>query len=292
MTRLILVCISALAMLACTTQRRLDYAWTHSASMQTMMRYAVYAPKDLRPHEQLPLVVFLHGGGDHPGSFDQHGVGHYLDAAMASGEIPRVVIVVPEGSGGFWENWNDHSRMYQDWVLRDLLPKVQRRYHTRRCPDGCHVMGVSMGGHGTLRFALSRPELFATASALSAPIFDVDAALDFMDNFFLRLFVPVDSIWPGRRDVGEMRRRDVYHRWRKDADLKGVKLLLAWARRDRQGIIDTNRKFTQHLTRRGVNHTAFEFEGGHNWVSWRPVFRRVLREQVAGKPPASTLMSP
>jgi len=286
-TRLSVACVAAVSLLAvalgaCShADRRLDYKWMKSPAMDGFMRYSVWAPKDLEPEERLPVVVFLHGGGDHPGSFDQHDISRHLDKALAAGTIPRVVIALPDGSTGFWENWVDGSRRYRDWVLFDMLPEVQRRYHTQRCPDGCHVMGVSMGGHGTLRFAVSRPDLFKTASALSAPIFDVASATEFMNNFWLRLFVPVDSIWPGSRDPAAMAKRDLYHRFKKDADRKGVKLLLAWAAGDRQGIIDTNRKFQKHLKKHNITHTAFEFEGGHNWVSWSPVIQRVLREQVA-----------
>lgn len=252
--------------------------------MDGMMRYAVWAPKDHRPDEELPLVVFLHGGGDHPGSFDQHRISTLLDQALAAGEIPRVVIVLPDGGTGFWENWSDGSRRYRDWVTDDLMAVIRKRFHTLPCPQGCHVMGVSMGGHGTLRFALTRPDLFRSASALSAPVFDSESALDFMGNFWLRLMVPVRNIWPDIRDKAALRKRDVFHRLRRDADRNGVRFAFAWASRDRRGIVSTNRKLIEHLRDKGIKHRSIEFDGGHNWVSWGPIITQLLREQVGESP--------
>ena len=246
------------------------------------MAYAVWTPVDFAPAERLPLVVFLHGGGDSENSFDKFEVGQHLDAMLAEGRIPRAVVVVPRGELGFWENWKDGSRAYRDWVINEVMPAVRDAYHTADCPTDCHVAGVSMGGHGTMRFAFYHPDLFSSASALSAPQLDVKGIQEFTDSFWIRLFVPVKRIWGDVNNTEAVAAENVYEQWRTQTDLKGVRLLIAWAAEDREGIIFSNKKLHKTLDDRGIEHVAFEFEGDHGWRSWTPVIDRVLRFAIWG----------
>lgn len=262
-----------------STPKRLEYGRLKSAVMKKDMEYAVYKPPQYSASERLPLVVFLHGGGDDPDAFDKAGLGQRLDRAMTAHRVPRAIIVLPEGDLGFWENWANGKRKYRDWVIRELMPYVQRHYHTEPCPQGCHVMGVSMGGYGALRFAFLEPGLFSTATAISAPIMDTEHMLDFSRSFWLRLFIPTKKIW-GRPSRAQIEKQDLFLRWTSQRDLKGVRLMLSWGNDDRGRIQTSSAKFHQHLASHGIEHVSFVYDGGHNWKSWSPVIERALRIQL------------
>lgn len=266
---------------------RLVHVDLQSLQAKTKMAYEVWTPLDFdATREQLPLVVFLHGGGDSENSFDEAGIGQHLDAELAAGRIPRVVIVVPRGENGFWENWYDGTKNYRSWVIEEVIPAVQNEYRTLPCPEHCHVGGVSMGGHGTLRFAWFHPGVFASASALSAPVFDSEAIADFTGNFLIKLFIPVESIWGPTDDLDRIRSEDLYRQWKTQSDLKGMRLLLGVAEKDRDGLIKLNRKFHTHLEDHAIEHVYLEFPGRHKWVSWTPIIDKVLRFAVWGDPDA------
>jgi len=260
--------------------RRLSYAYLESPAMGTEMEYSVYTPPGFREDERLPLVMFLHGGGDDPSSFDSAGIGQALDAAIALEEVPRAVIVLPQGNLGFWANWYDGSARYEDWVLDDLMPRVVRDYHTQSCPEGCHLMGVSMGGAGTLRFILNRPGLFASATIISGPILDTEQMVRFVRNPLFVPVIPVGRIWGPATRLDRIRRDDPYLRWQRQSDLAGTRLMVAWARGDRAQIIETSARFHRHLVEHGIEHESLIFEGNHSWVSWTPVIQEALRRQL------------
>lgn len=266
--------------------RRLEYVPTESRTMNARLSYSVYTPPGFRADERLPLVLFLHGGGDDPAVFDRHGLSPVLDDLIARGEVPRAVIFFPQGDNGFWMNWADGTRHYEDWILDELMPEVAERYHTAACPEECHVMGVSMGAHGAIRFALHRPELFATVSALSGPIFDSEQMTDFTQNRLYNIMIPTHRIF-GEPDPATLAREDVFLRWEDPRDLS-LSLFLAWGTRDRGGLKNLNVRFSRHLRENDVPHHAEEFEGNHSWVSWTPIIMRALRYQVAGEPIAET----
>lgn len=276
-----LLTLVALVSLGCGFERRLEYVPVRSAVMNADLSYSVYVPPDFRPDERLPLVLFLHGGGDDPASFDRHGLSARFDAAYTEGNLPRAVIFFPQGDNGFWMNWHDGSRRYQDWILGELLPEVQERYHTLPCPEDCHVMGVSMGAHGSLRLALDHGDRFASVSALSGPIFDSEQMLDFTDNRLYSILIPTHRVF-GPADPQRVAREDIFLRWQSPEDV-GPSVFLAWGTEDRAGIRDLNARFSTHLEEHGIDHHAEEYVGIHGWVDWAPVIERALRFQLAGE---------
>ncbi|MCA9616562.1 MAG: hypothetical protein KC586_27580 [Myxococcales bacterium] len=267
--------------LACGFERRLEYVPVQSRVMRANLSYSVYVPPDFSAEERLPLVLFLHGGGDDPASFDRHGLSARFDAAYREGRLPRAVIFFPQGDDGFWMNWYDGSRRYQDWILGELLPEVQERYHTLPCPEDCHVMGVSMGAHGSLRFALDHGDRFASVSALSGPVFDSQQMMDFTENRLYATLIPTHRVF-GPADPDRVAREDIFLRWESPEDV-GPSLFLAWGTEDREAIRDLNARFTAHLSEHGIDHHAEEYVGIHGWVDWAPVIERALRYQLAGE---------
>lgn len=265
-----------------STPQRLRYVEVDSRAVGDRIGYAVWAPTDLRPDESLPMLVFLHGGSDDETCFDEAEVGQALDRALAAGEIPRAVIAVPDGRLGFWENWYDGSASYRDWVIREVIPRVQAEFNTLPCPEGCHVAGASMGGHGALRFALFEPGRFASVATLSGLILDTDGVHRFAESFFGRFLLPFERIWGPIEDVERIERTDVFRRWRSQADLQGMRLMVGWAERDRREIIETNEQFRRHLVASRIEHDHVVFEGRHSWKAWRPVISQVLRFAIWG----------
>jgi len=257
----------------------------HSRAMGRPMQYAAYVPRDLAEGQRVPLVLFLHGGGDDPDAFDKVELGQALDAEVGAGRLPPFVLVLPEGEFGFWENWYDGSFRYADWVLQDLLPYVYGTLPVRRCPSSCFVMGVSMGGHGALRFALRQPETFDAVAAISAPIFTTDQMIDFSNRFVAKfLFQSRRVFGPANEDERErIEADDLYLRWSSPADVHGLRLFFAWGTGDRAGIISANEAFTSHLQQSGIAYGSIVYEGQHQWVDWKPVIIDLLRQMLSSE---------
>lgn len=242
------------------------------------MRYSVLAPPDHDPEvERLPLIVFLHGGGDSDDAFDRHGISQRIHVAMREERIPRAVILLPDGGFGFWMNWYNGTRRYEDWVVEELIPRVSRRYNTLSCPEQCHVMGVSMGASGALRFALHRPDVFRSVTAISGPVMNTEQMQSFVTDRLLGLIIPLQAVFGPPEPRSRIEHDDVYIRWQ-DANDTGLEAIyIAWATGDRSVIVEGSRALVEHLEEHAIPHQSHEFEGGHNWVSWGPVIERSMR---------------
>lgn len=264
------------------TKPRSQYHTVFSQALQKDMPYAVYTPIGWTNEEHLPLVVLLHGGFDDHQTFDRYGVGEYLDQQIASSELPRAIVVSPKGDVGFWENWYDGSKNYRDWVVQDLLKDLAKRYPHAACPENCHLMGISMGGHGVLSIAAAEPDRFGTATVISGRLFT--KALETQKpirNFLIRFLLPLERIW-GPEEQGRANAEALYQRWLDDPVLVEKPLLVAWGNKDNPDIITFNKRFHAELAKNNNPHDLIIYDGAHKWVDWKGVIAESIRRQVGG----------
>lgn len=270
---ILLLCLSA-----CATFKPedLQYSDVQPSNKKTPVEYGVYTPPNWQQGERLPLIVFLHGGGGSQYSFERYGTPEYLDKEISQGRLPRFILVSPNGDNGFWENWADGSKHYRDWVLNDIVPKVQQDYQTLECPEHCHLAGISMGGFGVLRFAYFARADFSAVSAISAPIFNKEQADKRKQSLLVRLLFPFKRIF-GETITEDFIRSNPYNAWVESAEQRNVRLQIMWGDEDNKGIIESNEKFHKHLLEQGVEHDFYIYQGGHKWKYWVPNFDHVVR---------------
>lgn len=249
---------------------RVDYVTLDSAAEGREMTYGVYTPPGWDGQTPLPLVVFLHGGGDNETAWQRHPiVTRRLDAAIEEGRLPPFLAVIPDGTRGFWVNWHDGTHRFADWVVDEVIPDAHQRFPLLEGPEHQHLIGISMGGMGTSFIGLDHLDLFASLSVISAPVLDADGMERMLSSNMAKMF-QLDRI-VGPIDRAKIEERTPYRVDSAD-DLQGRSLFVAAGRSDIMGILPANRKFHGHLVDAGVPHTYQEFPGGHQWTAWSKVF--------------------
>jgi len=277
MYKSITILIFMCAISACSSFKpdALIYEQENVPGKEAPIEYGVYLPPGWEMGERLPLIVFLHGVGGSHLSFEQYGAHEYLDQKINQGKIKRAIIVIPDGDNGMWENWHDGSHHYRDWVLEGIVPKVQKKYQTLKCPEHCHLAGISMGGFGALRFAYYAREQFSSVSAMSAPIFSDQQAGEQSASFLLRLLIPFDEIFDERLS-GRYKPSNPYNAWVDDPGLSNVRLQLMWGSEDKENILELNELFHQRLLENNIEHDAYVYQGSHKWKDWIMNFERMM----------------
>lgn len=114
----------------------------------------IYTPSDYESDTHpLPLMIFLHGAslcGNNLDRVRRYGV---LDAIERGKRIPMLV-VAPQNPGGAWNPAK----------INDMLQWVEANY--RVDTTRVYVLGMSLGGYGTMDFVGTYPEKVAAAMAL------------------------------------------------------------------------------------------------------------------------------
>jgi len=131
-----------------------------------------YLPKnyDANRAERYPLLIQLHGGGlsnkrmeDNPGQWV--GMGVLLDQAIENGLVAPMVSVMPSAGRWFYMNFTDGSQKWEDFVMKDLLPYMRKKFNVVQGREGTFITGISMGGVGSLRIAVKYPEVFQAVAS-------------------------------------------------------------------------------------------------------------------------------
>lgn len=272
--RTLAVAALATSLTACIKDHpRVTYDEVQSEAEGRAMPYAVYTPPGWDGQTRLPLVVFLHGGGDDERVLERHPVvTRILDRWIEEGTLPPFIMVAPKGERGFWRNWADGSHRYGDYVMNDVVGDMYANYPL--IPEeegGMHLMGISMGGAGSLFLGLDHLDRIASFTVWSAPIFTAEEMETFIQGRIAQSFLPIDRVF-GELDRAAMEKESPYTRITSADDLRGTTFLFGAGTTDIFGIPKASRQFEAHLDSHGVPHRYVVYKGGHRWPDWARVF--------------------
>ena len=146
----------------------------YSQVLGASVRFNVYLPDGFNPAEgPYPVVYLLHGLSDDYNAWKERGgLQAVADELIRSGEALPMVIVMPNAGGAdIHHTWNGYFNMpgwpYEDFFFGELMPSVERRYACGGGKGRRAVMGLSMGGGGSLAYAQRHPEIFSSCYAMS-----------------------------------------------------------------------------------------------------------------------------
>ena len=147
-----------------------------SAILNRPVSYTIYLPADYEKSERTyPVVYLLHGYTDDNTGWLQFGeVNRYADKAIHEGTIPPMIIVMPDADSSWYINAYDGKEKYEDFFIKEFMPSIEKTYRIKGQKRYRGIAGLSMGGYGTLIYALKYPQLFAAAAPLSAAVIDDD----------------------------------------------------------------------------------------------------------------------
>ena len=140
----------------------------YSEALKREMPYRVFLPANVAAGVKLPVVYLLHGNG---GSYQNWS--NYSDVAKYAGAGGGMILVMPGGESSYWVNAAlKPADRFGDYLTKDLIADVESRLPAATGRANRAIVGVSMGGYGAVELALTRPELFGFAGAIS-PAIDV-----------------------------------------------------------------------------------------------------------------------
>jgi putative tributyrin esterase len=247
-----------------------------SRTVDAKMRFRVVLPAGYRNgHERYTTVYLLHGfGGDHTDWIERSGLVRYASEH-------KFLFIVPDGHNSWYTNSADKKKNYEDYILNELIPHVERKYRTLTSRHGRVIAGLSMGGYGAIKLALKYPARFILAGSFSGAF-----------------YVPLGSR-PDNKDISEslketfgQQRSEQWTRNDPFALLDSIKavntlpyLYIATGKDDALArIVDNNRKLVEKFRERGVLYEYHESSGGHNWQYWDKELKNFLRRVSAFDP--------
>jgi S-formylglutathione hydrolase FrmB len=236
--------------------------------------YNVILPADYKrgssKNRRYPVLYLLHGLGGSAGDW----VSARAHLADYAAQYP-FIIVVPEGKDGWYTDGLAPREKFESYFVEELIPDVDQRFRTITSREGRAVAGLSMGGYGSMKFALRRPELFAFAASMSGAL----AVASWTPDQRIPEFVKPSVL----RVYGEAGSRvrlenDVYKIVRELTPERAKALPFIYLDCGTEDFLLTNsRDFSALLTEKKIAHEFRELPGEHSWPYWDRQVQEVLR---------------
>ncbi|PTH53628.1 tributyrin esterase [Staphylococcus arlettae] len=213
------------------------------------------------PVKRLPSLLLLHGL-----SSDETSYVRYTSIERYANDH-QLAIIMPRADHSAYSNMAAGHKYY-DYILEvhdyvhQILPLSKRR-------EDNFIAGHSMGGYGTIKFALTQGERFAKATPLSA-VFTVQHLLeiDWYDFSSTAIIGSNDDVVGSDLDVYYL----VDNALEQGHPIP--ELLIMCGTED--ALYDDNIKFINYLTEYGVDHQFESGKGEHDYAYWDSAIKRVI----------------
>ena len=151
-----------------------------SQALGRQMKCSVYLPDGYDGQTTLPVLYMLHGYGDDQNSWLEKGdLAALTSAAITNGEVGKMVVVTPDAMQTFYCNGYQDGLAYEDYFFNELIPTIEVMLNVGKDQSRRAVGGLSMGGYGTLYYAVKHRDMFCCAYAMSPACY-----IDGLPNLF------------------------------------------------------------------------------------------------------------
>jgi enterochelin esterase-like enzyme len=211
----------------------------------------VYKPPGYeRSSKRYPVLYLLHGSNDTPAGWTMVGRANFImDNLLADKKAREMIIVMPFGHAvaidAPREDQARNTTLFGDYLLKDLMPLIEKQYRVARGPKNRAIVGLSMGGGQAFQIGLANLDKFSAVGMFSAG--GISRANE-------------DRIAALVKNPGEINR----------------KLNLFWIGCGREDTAFAGSKaLSARLQSAEINHTFRSLEGRHTYTVWRECFSEV-----------------
>lgn len=246
----------------------------HSDILKTEKKYSIYLPAGYNDSDcEYPVLYLLHGAwGGHLDWAIAGDAKQITDLEISQGSALPLIIVMPDASGinenragknmGYFDqpDWE-----YETHFFEEFIPHIESKYRIKSQRQFRTIAGLSMGGGGSMVYALHRPDLFGSAAPLSGLLstYDHFSNKD-MTSDFNNSVIKNDAIEYVRQATEEQLDALRQVRWYIDCG-------------DNDFLYKCNVDMYVLMREKQIP-LQFRMRGGeHNWVYWRESLKEVLK---------------
>lgn len=222
----------------------------------------VYLPEHINQGELMPVIYLLHGWSDNE------------DAWLSATSLERYAssypfaIVMPNVDLSYYTDMV-HGNRYWTFISEELPQLVQKWFQVSAQKEDTFVAGLSMGGYGATKLALSHPERFNGVASLSG-------AMDIVslwkrdpsrNKAFSDIFGSIESLEGSNNDLFPLLKRQ--------HPTESVGLLQICGTED--FLYQDNLNFKKAAESKLARYRYLEMSGDHNWEFWDKTIQIVLK---------------
>lgn len=213
-----------------------------------------------------PVLYLLHGA---TGAYSDW---NKMSAIAAYARNRSLIIVMPDANGDSFYINSAGKGAVSDYMIKELIPFIDKQYRTIAMREGRAIAGLSMGGYGAWRLALDNVGTFTCAASLSGALGFGEGDPGPLQGFLTPLYGKApDTATYSKEALLPLIQKALTTK----GDWNGPNLYFDCGGED--FLLKDNRRMEEELLKRGVPYEYAEFKGSHEWVYWDEHIRDVLQ---------------
>lgn len=182
----------------------------------------------------------------------------------------NMAVVMPEVQRSFYTDMK-YGIKYFSYITRELPRFVHSMFNLPTAREQSFIMGLSMGGYGALKSALTYPTHYAGCAAFSSCC-DMQQTIDEKVIWSNAAGELIGIFGP---DLKVERKDDLFALADKCAKT-GKQPMLYMSCGTSDFLLSQNRKLRDHMRGLGIELTYEEWEGDHTWLFWDTSLQRAF----------------
>ncbi len=236
----------------------------HSAVLELSQSVTVILPQDIKENEKIKVLYLLHGYiGNHTDWVRYTSIERYV-------QNHRIAVVMPAVNNSYYTDMVFGLR-YFTYVTEELPRLIASTFPISTKKEDQYVCGLSMGGYGALKIALTYPERYHKAASLSGAL-DLEHIRELAkQNNRIDFFVATFG-----KQTTKKTKNDLYTlvQLAKTKKTTFPDLYLGCGTED--FLYQDNQAFISFLKQENIKFTYEESKGDHNWGFWDTYIQKVL----------------
>lgn len=221
-------------------------------------------PDDIQESEKLKVMYLLHGYmGNHTDWVRYTSIERYL-------WNHRMIVIMPSAMNSYYADMV-YGMPFFTFIASELPEYMEKLLPISKTREDRSICGLSMGGYGAFKVALTYPDQFAYAGSLSGAL-DVSSIRKLMqDTPRAKLY---DAMF-GKTPI-EGTPNDLFHLVTQQVQFKQNMPRLFMACGTEDFLYQDNLRFKRHLEAHHVDVAYIEGPGDHSWAYWDTTIQQFL----------------
>ena len=181
----------------------------------------------------------------------------------------NMAVIMPNCRNSFYSDYGP-GHEYFSYIVSEIVPFAEKMFPLLRGRENRFTAGLSMGGYGAFKIAMSRPDLFSAAASLSGAV-DIEGIVSGESV----AKVDFTTLFGDLSKIGESE-HSLFHLLEKGKEAMGdMRFFQTCGTED--SLYSMNVKFKEYMEKTKLDYTYAEGSGGHDWNFWDERIREVMQ---------------
>jgi S-formylglutathione hydrolase FrmB len=248
------LCLAQNEILQMTPEKNLLVVTHHSKVLGQEKTFRIYLPKSGDGGSRYPVLYVLHGVLCHSEAWPEQT--EIEDLAKDY----QMILVFPDGDNSWYlDSPLKPDMQYESYIIKELIPFIERNFPARSGRTNRAIMGASMGGHGAITLAAKHPDFFCSASSFFGILKLTDER-----SIKSNLIGPylTELLGPYKKNKQRWQANSAYE-LAENFLKQPIAIFFNWGTTDVTPARQNNLDFHRRLTELGIPHIGKEQYGGH-----------------------------